>query len=139
MSSLWDSFAQKIYSGNIDIDEIVDLIEFLKDFDKVNNNIVGDSVRKQLGFIRYNFIDWDMFEIYIKTGSVHRRVLEYFIGALHDFDHSNEQVLMYTYELKKRYWKTHTQFKTWMGVFKNGTWTYSKKWREIHDEIGSKK
>lgn len=136
MSSLWDEFAQKIYSGSVNIEEFIDLIAFLKDFDNVHGDILKRIMITQLRLINYQFTDWDMFEIYLKTGSVHRRVLEYFIGALHDFDHSNEQVLMYTYEPKKRYWKTHNQFKTWMGVFKDGVWTYSKKWKDCSQRGG---
>lgn len=139
MSSLWDEYAQKIYSGNIQIEDITGLINFLRDFDKVNNNVIGILIKRHLGFVKYDFIDWDMFEINMKTGSVHRRVLEYFIGALHDFDHANEQVLMYTFTTNKNYWKKHTMYKNWMGTFKNGAWVYSKKWKEIHAEVEGKK
>lgn len=139
MSSLWDEYAQKIYSGNIQVEDITVLINFLRDFDKVNKNVAGDIVRHQLGLIKYNFIDWDMFEINMKTGSVHRRVLEYFIGALHDFDHANEQVLMYTFTTNKNYWRKHNTYKNWMGTFKDGAWVYSKKWREIHVEVEGNK
>jgi len=138
MSSLWDGYAQKIYSGNISIKDITDLIEFLRDFDKVNKNVISELVSHQLSFIKYDFVDWDMFEAHMRTGSVHRRVLEYFIGALHDFDHANEQVLMYTFNTNKSYWKKHKSYKNWMGTFKDGVWVYSKKWREIHTEVEGK-
>jgi hypothetical protein len=134
MSSLWDSFAQKIHGGNIQIEEVVELIEFLEEFDVVNNNIIKDLMSHQLKFVHHDFIDLELFRLYIQTGSVHRVVLEYFISALHDFDHANEQVLMYTFDKNKHYWAKHHTYKNWMGVFKEGKWKYSKQYNEIHNE-----
>jgi hypothetical protein len=138
MSSLWDSFAQKIQSGNIDIEEFTELIEFLKEFDAVNNGIMKNLMITQLNFVHHNFVDWDLFEAYIKTGSVHKRVLEWFISTLHDFDHANDQVIMYSFSKNKHYWSKHHTYRNWMGTFKAGKWKYSKQFNEIHNEIHNK-
>lgn len=135
MSSLWDSFAQKIHSGNIMIDEMVELIEFIKEFDNVNDNIISHTMITRLkNLTNFDFSDWNMFSIYMQTGSVHRVILEYFISELHTFDHENEQVLMYSFTKDKHYWVKHHTFRNWMGTFKNGKWNYSKQYNKIQKE-----
>jgi hypothetical protein len=136
MSSLWDEYAQKIYTGKIKIEEMTDLVEFLRGFDAVNKNIIGDGLKRWMKPSGYEFTDYLAFEGHLK-GKVHPHVLNYFIGALHDFDHANEQVLMYSFTKNKNYWRKHHTFRNWMGTFKDGAWVYSKQIRESRAERNS--
>lgn len=134
MSSLWDSFGQKISDGSIRIEEMVELIVFCKEFDELNANVLALTVIKPLSWCKYTFTDWDAFEKYMH-GQVNKQLLEYFISTLHDFDHANEQIVMYSFSKDKHYWKKHKVYRSWMGTFKDGKWKYSKEFIENHNKV----
>jgi hypothetical protein len=61
------------------------------------------------------------------------RQISALVEYLHDFDHANHQVLAYTIG-KKHYWRDHGSYRSWMGVFSNGAWKYSKKYKEVSEK-----
>ena len=123
MSSFWDGLGQKFYDNKLTFEDIADLLEFLRGFDKVNNNMVSTMLKKTLyNMTSYEFVDYDKFEQDLQNKGMSRRTLEFFIGTLHDFDHAYEQILMNSYYKDKRYWHKHKMYRSYMGTFKDGVY-----------------
>lgn len=129
MTAEWDAFAHKIRANSMTIEDITGLVEFLKEFDAANNDIIVTGVKRYMEVWHFDFTGWEMFMNQCLTGKMSSRQMETLIGYLHDFDHGNEQVLAYTIG-KKHYWRDHKSFRSWMGTFSNGEWKYSERYKE---------
>jgi len=125
MSSLWDSFGQKFYNGTLPFAEVAELVEFLRGFDKVNNNMVGSFMERELSFFtKYTWRGYDQFLTDMQTRGMSKQTLEHFLGGLHTFDHANNEILMYSFSRDKKYWHKHRAYQSGVyGIFQNGAWT----------------
>lgn len=124
MSSFWDSLGQKIVDGTIKYEEIAELVEFLKEFEAVNGNVIVSMQKPWLRTMsRYEFADWGMFLHDMQNKGMSRRTLEEFISQMHSYDHTVDQVIMNSFWKDKHYWKKHKVYRNFMGTFKDGVWT----------------
>ena len=112
MSSFWDSLGQKLLDGTLKYEEVHELVEFLREFDAVNNNAIATMMKPWLRTMsRYEFVDWDKFLHDVQHKGMDKRTLEEFIEQLHSYDHSVDQVLMNSFWKDKHYWKKHTEYR----------------------------
>jgi hypothetical protein len=124
MSSLWDSFAQKLRDDSLTFEELAELLAFLREFDEANGGIIARDMPRYMRHYQYAFTTYDQLENDVQNKGISKQALAWFIETLHDIDHSFDQVMMYTFYpgKGKHYWKTHKSFKSMMGTFKEGKW-----------------
>jgi hypothetical protein len=127
MSSFWDSLGQKLFDGTLKYKEVAELVEFLREFESVNGDVIVSMLKPWLKTMsRYEFVDWDTFLHDMQTKGMPRRTLEEFISQMHSYDHSVDQVIMNSFWKDKHYWKKHTVYRNFTGTFEHGVWTRKK-------------
>ena len=129
MSSTWDMFTNKIGNGSLSLAEFASLLEFLREFDAANDNIISKVMPFHMRHYNYTFTTFDQLEKDVQEKGITKEGLLWFISTIHDIDHSIDQVMMYTFDetgKKKHYWKTHKSFRSLMGTFRDGKWVTRK-------------
>lgn len=124
MSSTWDTFARKVRDGSLTLDELKELLQFLREFDVANNGVLLKDMPRYMKQY-YHFTTLDQLEFDVQNKGITQNALSWFIETLHSYDHAIDQVMMYTFNpgKEKHYWAKHTSYTNMLGTFKNGIWT----------------
>lgn len=127
MSSFWDNIGQALNDDSLTFDRVLELINFLKEMDATNNNIIFDFLSRCY-IPNYKFIDYNTLLHDMQNKGITKTSLGWVFSNLHDFDHRNNEIIMYSYSRDKHHWLKHTIYRSPVfGVFKNGEWNESKK------------
>lgn len=127
MSSFWDSIGQALENDSLTFERVKDLVDFLKEMDIANNNVTSIFLKNYL-IPGYKFIDYDTLLYDIQNKGVSKHSLEWIFSDLHDFDHINSEIIMYSYSRDKHYWLKHRLYRSVVsGTFKDGKWNEPRK------------
>lgn len=125
-SSFWDNIGQSLNDGSLTFERVSDLFNFLEEMDSINDSIIFNFLSRCYT-PDYKFIDYDTLLYDMQNKGITKNSLLWIFSNLHDFDHRNNEIIMYSYSKDKHYWSNHKIYRSPVfGIFKNGNWNDPK-------------